>query len=92
VNPATQQKTAGSALELDEHNGCLAIITAPSNVSVEALGKGFGMRQPRVGVAPRFRVSGCFLPTKYKRRNIEAEAIDSGAMTIRASRSILREL
>jgi len=41
----------------------------------------------RVGVDTRFEVSGCFLPTKYDRRNIESEAIDSGAMTIRASRS-----
>ena len=36
----------------------------------------------RVGVGTRFRVSSCFLPTKYNRRDIEAEAIDGGAMTI----------
>jgi len=38
----------------------------------------------RVGVDTRFGVSGCLLPTKYDRRNIEAEAIDTGALTIRA--------
>jgi len=32
----------------------------------------------RVGVGTRFRVAGCFLPTKYDRRNIEAEAITIG--------------
>jgi len=32
----------------------------------------------RVGVDTRFGVSGCFLPSKYDRRNIEAEAITIG--------------